>query len=157
MIYLLCYLAIGALIMAVAILRTPYSNDLDQLALEATGGTGVFDKILAAFLVPLLGCLLVVVAWPLVLAKTAQEMWRNRGTPAKESNVPQPKFDDPEVRFFHPRINGKIVSNEEWQAARSQRADSLSKVMDTEVEVIANSVIKKAMDSARRSTYKDEL
>lgn len=55
MIYLLCYLAAGALIMAVAVLRTPYSNDFDQLALTATGATEVFDKILAAFLVPLLG------------------------------------------------------------------------------------------------------
>ena len=60
MIYLLCYLAVGALIMAVAMLRSPYSNDIDQLTLAATGGTEVFDKILAAFLVPLLGCLLVV-------------------------------------------------------------------------------------------------
>ena len=145
MIYLLCYLAVGALFTAVVVLRTPYSNDFDQLALTATGGTDVSDKILAALLVPLLGCLLVVVAWPLVLAKTVQEMWRNRGTPAKESNVPQRKFERPEIELFHPRINGEIVSKEEWQAARSKSAEG-----------IAKSAIKMAMDSAKLSTYKDE-
>ena len=145
MTYLLFYLAIGALIMAVAVLRTPYSNNLDQLALTATGGTEVFDKILAAFIAPLFGCLFAVVAWPLVSVWTVQAMWRRRETRIKESSVPQPKVEQTEIHYFHPRINGKIVSGEEWNTARSQRP-----------EVMANSAIKRVMDSAKRSAYKDE-
>ena len=145
MIYLLGYLGIGALIVAVAVLRTPYSNDFDQLALTATGGTDVSDKILAVFLVPLLFCLFVVVAWPLLLIWKVQTMWRDRERRAKDGDVPQRKFDHSEVRLFHPRINGQIVSREEWNAAHSQRP-----------EVIARNAIKKAMDEAKRSAYKDE-
>ena len=145
MMYLLCYLGIGALIMAAAVLRTPYSNDLDQLALTATGGTEVFDKILAAFIAPLFGCLFAVVAWPLVLVWTVQAMRRRRETRAKEGNVPRPQFERPEIHYFHPRINGKIVSDEEWRTAHSQRP-----------EVIAKNAIKKAMDSAKQSAYNDE-
>jgi hypothetical protein len=143
--YLLCYLAVGALIVAVLVLRTPYSNDFDQLALTATGGTDVSDKILAVFLVPLLFCLFVVVVWPLVLVWTVQAMWRDRERRAKEGDVPQRKFDHSEIRLFHPRINGEIVSYEKWNAAHSQTA-----------EVIARNAIKKAIDSAKQSAYKDE-
>ncbi len=145
MTYLLFYLAAGALILAVAVLRSPYSNDIDQLALTATGGTEVFDKILAAFIAPLFGCLFAVVAWPLVSVWTVQAMRRRRETRAKEGNAPQPTLERPEIHYFHPRINGKIVSDEEWNAARSQRA-----------EVMANSAIKKAIDSAKQSAYNDE-
>ena len=145
MIYLLGYLGIGALIVAVAVLRSPYSNDIDQLALTATGGTEVFDKILAAFIAPLFGCLFAVVAWPLVSVWTVQAMRRRRETRAKEGNVPRPQFERPEIHYFHPRINGKIVSDEEWNAARNRRP-----------EVIARNAIKKAMDEAKRSAYKDE-
>ncbi|TSA12961.1 MAG: hypothetical protein D4R79_06480 [Comamonadaceae bacterium] len=145
MIYLLCYLAVGALFTAVVLLRTPYSNDFDQLALTATGGTDVSDKILAVFLVPLLFCLFVVLAWPLAMRWKVQAMRSDRERRAKEGDVPQRKFDHSEIRLFHPRINGEIVSHEEWNAAHSQRP-----------EVIARNAIKKAIDSAKRSTYKDE-
>ena len=145
MIYLLGYLGMGALIMAVAVLRSPYSNDIDQLALTATGGTDMSDKILAAFIAPLFGCLFAVVAWPLLLIWKVQTMWRDRERRAKEGDVPQRKFDHSEIRLFHPRINGEIVSSEEWNAAHSQRP-----------EVIARNAIKKAIDSAKQSAYNDE-
>ena len=142
MIYVLCYLAIGALIMAVAILRTQYSNDFDQLALTATGGTDMSDKILAVFLVPLLFCLFVLLAWPLLLIWKVQTMWRDRERRAKEGDVPQPEFARFDIRLFHARINGEAVSSEEWNAAHSQRP-----------EVIARNAIKKAIDSAMRSPH----
>lgn len=143
--YLLCYLAVGALIVAVVVLRTPYSNDFNLFAVTATGSTEVFDKILVAFLVPLLFCLFVVVAWPLAMRWKVQEVRRVRERRAKEGDALQRKFDHSEIRLFHPRINGEIVSHEEWNAAHSQRP-----------EVIARNAIKKAMDGARRSACKDE-
>lgn len=144
LIYLLTYLCIGALVMAIAILRGPYSNETDGMVRAVTGGDELYDKVLVLFIAPLVGCLFAVVAWPLVFVWMVQEMRRKKGKEATEANVQQPIDTRQEVHLFHPRINGKIVTKEEMETERL-RASGLP---DSVAKAIADAVIQKAKEKS---------
>lgn len=141
MIYLLAYLCVGALVMAIAVLRTPYSSEPDGMVRAVAGGDALFDKVLVLFIAPLVGCLFAVVAWPLVLVWKVQEMRRKKGTEATEVNIQQPTDNRPEIHLFHPRINGKIVTSEEWDAEHL-RASGLP---DSVAKAVADAAIQRVM------------
>jgi hypothetical protein len=81
--YPLIYLGIGAAIMAFVILRTPYDNEPDVMVKmmarkDYSDASDVFENFMIKFVIPLIVCLVTVVAWPAALIFKAQDMWRVR-------------------------------------------------------------------------------
>lgn len=69
LIYVLAYLGVGALIMAIAMLRGPYSNDPNfwtEAALPHSDSEAL-DRFINDFIAPQLGAIAIVIAWPLLL------------------------------------------------------------------------------------------
>lgn len=145
MLILLTYLAIGTVFMTVVVLRRPYSTEPDGMVKAVAGGVSLFDKILAAFVTPFFGCLFGVAAWPVLLIWKAQDMRSTREGLVSERDFQQPKFGHHGNPLIHPRIDGKIVTHEEWDAARLQT----SGVPGSVTKAISAGVIQRASESSK--------
>lgn len=137
---LLTYLCIGALIMVIAVLRTPYSGEPDAMVKALASGVSLFDRILAAFIAPLIGCLFTLVAWPVLVVWKLQDIRSTKGRLAIESAPTQPTYVRQGNPLIHAKINGKLVTAEEWDAARTQA----SGLPDSVAKAIAANAIEKA-------------
>lgn len=94
LIYGLTHLAIGALVMVTALLRTPYDNEPDVMVKlmarkDYSDASVLYENVLIKFIVPLIVSLVIVSAWPALFLFKALDMWRvwRRHRPAKAELV----------------------------------------------------------------------
>ena len=118
--YLLIYLAVGATIMAFVILRTPYDNEPDVMVKlmarkDYSDNSNLYENILIKFLVPLSACLIIVVAWPLLLMGKVKDSWELRYVHKKEADAKAAKALIPSC------VRAEKVTNEAWATAKVQK------------------------------------
>jgi hypothetical protein len=96
LIYLLIYLCIGALIMAM--LRGHYSNRPDLWS-EVTSphcDSEAVDRFISDFIAPLFGAIALLIAWPLLLGFKAWDMWKYRHLQSEIAQRPASPAYDPD-------------------------------------------------------------
>ena len=123
--YLLIYFGIGATIMSFVTLRSPYNNEPDVMVKlmarkDFKDDTSLYENVLIKLIVPLVGCLLIVVAWPPLLIWKAKDWWRFRGV-RKQANEDISKSvmsQQTESRFLHEQIGRRHGTDDAWASSK---------------------------------------
>lgn len=98
LIYFLAYLGVGALIMAVAMLRGPYSNKPDFWS-EVTSphcDSEELDRFISDFIAPLFGAIALLIAWPFLLSFKAWDWRKYRKVQSEVAKQPPRPAGDPD-------------------------------------------------------------
>lgn len=136
--------------MTIVMLNTSFSSEVDGTS-KPQSAADIFESFIMAFVVPLIACVCLVVAWPLALRKWVKDLRESKNLPPS-GNAGGPPVQ--EIHLFHPRINGKIVTGEEFRAAHRWNENWIQKIEGTRgsesvAAEVAQRVIKKAAESSR--------